>query len=305
MGTMLFDPKPAVVGHRGYGRGTIAVDGRDVVENTVESYLAAVEAGLSWVEVDVQRTADDQLVVRHDPTTPDGEFLVDHTAERLRAEGIVSFHDVLAALPPEVSVNVDVKTVIEDAVDDPARRTGALLAPVLAAEARRRRLFVSSFDPGLLVHLREHVPGLPVGLIAWINFPLRHAVSAAANLGFQAVCAHTGSFGLNRIENRPVHRPLEYSLDIAHRAGLEVLAWCPAPEAAPEMAAAGVDAVCVNDIPGTLAALDGGPVRAAGAAPGSQPGSAAEPGVAAQDRAAGTAGTAGADGQPAGTSPVE
>jgi glycerophosphoryl diester phosphodiesterase len=253
---MIFNPKPTIVGHRGFGRGSVEVAGRTYVENTVESHLAAVEAGLTWVEIDVQRSADDQLVVRHDPTTPDGEFLVDHPAELLRAKGVSAFTDLLAALPPAVNVNIDVKTIIEDAVDDPARRTGALLAPVLAAEARRRTIFVSSFDPGLLVYLRDTVPEVALGLIAWIDFPLRHAVSAAANLGLQGVCLHTGSFGLNRIENRPVHRPAAYSMEIAHRAGLEVLAWCPQPDKVAEYIEAGVDAVCVNDVPGTLAALN-------------------------------------------------
>lgn len=255
MVTMLFDPKPAIVGHRGFGRGTVPVNGGGTVaENTVESFLAAAEAGLSWVEVDVQRTADDQLVVRHDPAL-DGEFVIEHSAAQLREKGIVSFAEVLAALPPSVNVNVDVKTVIEDAVDDPSRRTAALLEPVLAAEARRRRVLVSSFDPGLLVRLRERVPEIGYGLLGWIDFPLRHAVAAAANLGLQAVCLHTGSFGRNRVENRPVHRPAEFAMEIAHRAGLEVLVWCPVPEDASTYVAAGVDALCVNDIPGTLAAL--------------------------------------------------
>lgn len=254
----LFDPTPAVIGHRGFGRGTVEYGERSVTENTVESYQAAVEAGARWVEVDAQRTADDDLVVRHDPTTAGGEFLIEHTAARLREQGIPSLREVLAMLPTTVGVNIDVKTVLEDAVDTPDRRTGALLAEVLAAEAGRRPLFVSSFDPALLLYLKNRLPDLPVGLLGWVNFPLRHAVAAAANLGFQAVGLHTGSFTLNRIEGGPVHRPLEYSVDIAHRAGLAVIAWCPKPEDVPRFAAAGVDGLVVNDIPGTLTVLDEG-----------------------------------------------
>lgn len=255
----VFDPKPTVIGHRGFGRGSVEAGERTVVENTVESYAAAVGAGLRWVEVDAQRTADDVLVVRHDPTTPDGAFLIDQPAARLHDQGIPALADVLDALPATVGVNVDVKTVIEDAVDAPARRTGALLAPVLAAEARRRPLFVSSFDPSLLAYLKEHLPGVPLGLIGWVNFPLRHAVAAAANLGFQAVCLHTGSFGVNRIEGGPVHRSPGFSVETAHRAGLEVVTWCPKPEDAAGYVAAGVDALVVNDVPGTLTVLAGGP----------------------------------------------
>lgn len=253
----VFDPKPAVVGHRGMGRGT--VDG--YVENTMESYLAAVEHGLSWVEVDVLRTADDELVVRHDPTTADAAFVVDQTADGVVAKGLLRFGDVLDSLPESIGVNVDVKTVLEDATTVPDRRTGALVADVLRREAKRRPLFVSSFDPGLLVYLRERVPTVPLGLIAWTCFPVRHAVPAAVHLGMQAVCVHTDSFGPNRIESRPVHRPLAYTLQVAHEAGLEVLAWCPDGAAAVGFAEAGVDAMCVNEVPSVLDALG---ARAAG-----------------------------------------
>lgn len=247
----VFEPKPVVVGHRGMGRGT--VDG--YTENTLPSYLAAIEHGLSWVEVDVLRTADDELVVRHDPTTPDARFVVDQTADDVVAKGLLRFRDVLEALPTTVGINVDVKTVLEDAVAVADRDTGALVAGVLAQEMRRRPLFVSAFDPALLLYLRERVPAVPLGLIAWVCFPLRHAVPAAVHLGMQAVCLHVDSFGPNRVEPRPVHRPLPYTLRIAHEAGLEVLTWCPDGETAIRFADAGVDAMCVNDVPRVLDAL--------------------------------------------------
>jgi len=51
---MLFDGAPTVVGHRGYGAGMVGGH----AENTLGSFLAAVEAGADWVEVDVRRTFD-------------------------------------------------------------------------------------------------------------------------------------------------------------------------------------------------------------------------------------------------------
>lgn len=247
----IFSPKPVVIGHRGLGNGTI--DGQR--ENTIDSYLTAVARGAPWVEVDVHRSADGQLVVHHNPTTPDGAFIVDQTAAELQSKGVARFADVLDAIPPRVGLNVDVKTELEDATCPPRRRTGALLRPVLAAEQDRRPMLVSSFDPAVLLALREELPGLPLGLITWVHFPLRHAVPAAAHLRMQAVCLHTGSFGPNPIEQAPVHRPLDYCVRVAHEAGLEVLAWCPDAAAGPEFATAGVDALCVNDVSGTLAAL--------------------------------------------------
>ncbi len=48
---MIFETKPTVVGHRGFGAGTPG----GYQENTLASYLAAVENGLTWIELNVQR----------------------------------------------------------------------------------------------------------------------------------------------------------------------------------------------------------------------------------------------------------
>ena len=249
---MIFEHTPTLIGHRGYGSGDPLPPGAEVpvAENTLPSLLAAVEGGLSWVEIDVTRTADDDLVLRHDPTVPDGDYLVDLPAA---ATGLPRLTEIFAALPADVAVDVDVKTVLEDAVDDPSRRTGALLAPVLRREARRRRLLVTSFDPALLVFLREELPDVPLGLLTWLRFPLWQAVPAAAGLGLDVVAVHTGSCGLDHPDTRL--RPLEHCVDAAHKAGLEALVWCPSAQAAPRYAAAGFDAMVINDVPGVRAAL--------------------------------------------------
>jgi glycerophosphoryl diester phosphodiesterase len=253
---VIFETKPAVVGHRGFGAG----ESRGYRENTMDSYLAAVAHGLSWIELDVQRSRDDQLVIRHDPVTPDGDFLVTRTAGQLASYGILRFEEVMAALPAGVAVNIDAKTIIEDAVDPPHRRTAALLAEALREHAGRRRLFVSSFDPGLLMTLqdrRDEIGRVPLGLITWLNFPSRHGIAAAASMGLDAICLHTGTFGLRLEQPRPADHSAERVIDVAHQAGLEVLAWVPKPAEAVRLAQAGADAFCVDDVPGVLAALAG------------------------------------------------
>ncbi len=235
---MIFEDKPAIIGHRGSGSDPVA-------ENTVASLLKALDDGASWLEIDVQRTLDDQLVLRHNPTTDDGDFLRELTAAET---GLPALAEIFEAVPVEAGINLDVKTVLEDAVDAPERRTGPLLLPLLAREARRRPLLVTSFDPALLVHLRDHLPQVPVGLLTWMTFPAAHAVSAAAGLGFQAVALHVGS-----LDGRP--RSAEHTVRVAHEAGLEVAVWCPVPQEAPGFAAAGVNGLIVNDVRGSVAAL--------------------------------------------------
>jgi glycerophosphoryl diester phosphodiesterase len=55
-----------------------------------------------------------------------------------------------------------------------------------------------------------------------------------------------------------VHRPARDSIATAHDAGLEVLAWCPDPDVARELAAAGVDALVLNDVPTAVLAVRAG-----------------------------------------------
>lgn len=251
---MIFDKKPSIVGHRGFGSGHRG----GYQENTVGSFLAAVACGLSWVELDVHRSRDGELMVRHDPVSPVGDAIVTRTAAELAGAGVASLADVLAALPADVAVNIDVKTIIDDAVDPPAQRTYALLAEVLQRERGTRRFLVSSFDPSAVTYLadrRELTGAVALGLITGIDFPAQHAVPAAANLGLDAVCLHTGTLNLHRDPMGPADLTADRIMQTAHDAGLEVLTWSPSPAEAVRLVQAGADAVCVNDIPGVQAAL--------------------------------------------------
>ena len=250
-----------LLGHRGSGKGVVGGHR----ENTLASLLAAVDQGLDWVELDVRRGAD-ALVVVHDPWLADGARVVEQGGAELATAGVDLLADVLAALPSHVGVDLDVKTALEDAITDRAETTGALLAPTVEAERHRRPLVVTSFDPAALLVLRERAPEVPVGLLTWVTFPIEHAVAAARHLGVDLVGVHVGSLLGRRPD--PVRSQQEgvRAVEVAHRAGLEVLAWCPLPEVAVPLAEAGVDALVVDDIPGVQAALSTRRATAAGVA---------------------------------------
>jgi glycerophosphoryl diester phosphodiesterase len=253
---MIFSGRPSVVGHRGLGAGAPAGHR----ENSVSSFLAAAQAGVHWVELDVRRSSDDALVLWHDPVTPGGHRIVARTAAELAAEGIVPLDDVLAALPADIGVDIDVKTTIEDAVDAAGRRTHALVAGALRRHAGTRQFLVSSFDasvPGYLARPGHRTGDFALGLITEANFAAGHAVSAAANLGLDAVCLNTETLNVGREPATPAGHSAEQILEIAHRAGLEVMVWSPDPPQAAALARAGADALCVNDIPGVQAVLAG------------------------------------------------
>ena len=236
--------EPVIIGHRGCGRGI--VDGCS--ENTLESFLMAIELGVEWLEVDVRRTADDILVVAHDPAEPDGVFYTDITGEEAGDRGTLRLEELLDALPADVGVDFDLKTSMEDATRQRCATTAAQLAPVAERESHRRPLLVTSFDPGALDITRELAPGVARGLLTWLEFPIDQAVAAAAHLDVQVLASHCGSLRPDSIEAEPSRRPLEYVVDIVHQSGREFLAWCPGPEFAEELVDAGADALCVNNV---------------------------------------------------------
>lgn len=244
----VFGARPDIVGHRGLGRGV--VEGH--LENTVASLEAAVAAGVDWVELDVSRTHDDVLVVHHNPATADGRFLIDRPAAELTALGIATLEEVLEALPVDVALDLDLKPVLEDATGRADATTAGLLLPMLRREIDRRRLLLTTFDVTALGWLRDEVPGLPCGLLTWLDFPLRIAVPMAARFGAAVVGLHYRSFAANPVEPGPVHRDLATNVGMAHEAGVEVLAWCPGEQEVGALVAAGVDAVTVNDVPRML-----------------------------------------------------
>jgi len=233
----VFVDVPVLCGHRGSGRG--------VGENTLPSFRAAVAAGLSWVEVDARVTADDVLVASHEPVLPDGRFIAQLPAS---ATGLLRVADLLEDLPPDIGVDVDLKTSLEDAERPRARTTAALVAELVAPHASHRPLLVTSFDPAALLIVREHAPSVPLGLLTWIRFPLRKAIPAAAHLGVQVVAPHVESFGLRQDAPLPGERPIADAVSVAHAAGLQVVAWCPLPIERDVLIEAGVDCLIVDDV---------------------------------------------------------
>jgi glycerophosphoryl diester phosphodiesterase len=238
-----FADAPVLCGHRGMGKGD--VDGH--TENTLESFLAAVDCGLDWVEVDVRTTQDEVLVTAHYPTLPDGRFFTE--VAYADSGALLRVEDLLDALPEHVGVDLDIKSSAEDALRERNATTAASVGRLAANEVRRRRVLMTSFDAAAVLIAREHAPDVPAGLLTWVRFPLRKAIPAARHLGLQVVAAHVGSFSVNDTDTAPVHREAAWSVDVAHRAGLEVVAWCPNPDEMPLMLEAGVDCLVVNDVP--------------------------------------------------------
>ena len=246
----VFGADPAVIGHRGLGCGVV----RGHRENTLGSFTAAAALGATWVEADVRRTADDVLVVGHDEVYPDGTRVADVSAAEADRRGTLRLRTLVEQLPLEVGLDVDLKPAIDDSLRPPSRTTAALLAPVVAAEARRRPLLVTSFDPAALHRLRCQEPSLPLGWLTWYRFPLDVAVAACAHMDVDVLVLHVGSLA-DRGSEAVDPATVAAALPFVHGAGRQLAMWCPAPASAGVLLEAGADAVVVDEVPGVLELL--------------------------------------------------
>jgi glycerophosphoryl diester phosphodiesterase len=253
-GTAVFGNGLAVIGHRGLGCGVVSGHR----ENTLESFSAAVALGMRWVEADVRRTRDGVLVVAHDPALADGTSLAVLTAEDVDRCGLLRLRTLLDALPPDVGVNVDVKSSIDDSVQPPGRTTAGLLAPVVAAELRRRPLVVSSFDPAALGLLRAEAPDVPLAWLTWHRFPVETAVAGCAHMDVDVLALHVGSLRRDPGSGMVDRAHAAHVVALVHGCGRQLLVWCPEARQARMLAEAGADAVVVDEVPRALGALDAG-----------------------------------------------
>ncbi len=246
-------PQRALVcGHRG---NTV-----DRPEQTVPAYRRAVDLGATFVELDVQLTGDNRLVVLHDLTlerTTNGHGLA-RTARldelRLldagawfspewRGTRIPLIEEVL-----EFADTAGVSLCIELKGPDTGRTAaaGRSLGAVLASAGRLEQHYVSSFDLEALALVREEFPSLR--LLPWmredIPADLPSHLADARRLGALGLF-HTASL-LTREQIRELHD-----------AGLVMWVWSDIDQASLEHAAGlGADVISVGDVAACLEVLD-------------------------------------------------
>lgn len=249
----VFQQRPTVIGHRGAGR----VDVSGLPENSLESCLAAHEQGADWVEIDARLTVDGELVLHHDPVLPDGRAVDETTFDDCRALGLTGFDELLAGLPAGLGVDLEVKVSLGDATA-PAPATTAGRVAARAAELRTQRpLVVTSFSAAALLQAREVAGDVPVGLLSMPFTPLRELVPSALALGAEVLAPHvvtTGLADLPGVGSESGQRVRE-ALAVARDRGCQTLVWGVRPTQVPDLVDLGVEAVCVDEIPATLAAV--------------------------------------------------
>jgi len=247
-------PHPLVIAHRG--------DSAHRPENTLASFASALEVGASVVELDVQLTADDHVVVLHDPTvdrTTDGRGDVGRMKlAEVRAlsagypekfggawsgERVPTLAEALTLVRERARIMIEIKKEsVSDDID------GGIEARTIA-EVRRLGLAdqvaLISFEHRALLRCRELAPEIARGHLFGRTAP-GDMLPATKDAGCGIVMPHKSQLS-------------DAIADQVHGAGLKLATWVvDEPEELKRLASFGLFGVGSN-CPGVLMqALDDG-----------------------------------------------
>lgn len=237
-----------VLAHRGANRRA--------PENTLAAFRAALELGADGVELDVHRTRDGVLVVRHDGDTPFGDLAAltrSEVAQRL--PDVPTLADALDVGAGRV-VNVEIKNLPHQPGFDPDETVADLVVELLAArrvarsgEAELERVLVSSFHLPTIDRVRVLDPRIDTAWLSYGGDP-HDAIRVTADHGHTAVHPAASMLGDDA----------DALVDAAHALGLRVNVWTVNDaEEIVRLARAGIDAV-ITDVPDVaLTALERAP----------------------------------------------
>jgi glycerophosphoryl diester phosphodiesterase len=177
-------------------------------ENTLRSFVAARDAGLDLIELDLHLSKDGALVVMHDAEvdrTTDGTGpIADKTLAELRAldagrgERVPVFEEVLDA----------VHTPLQAEIKDVA--AARALASVMRERDLIGRVEVSSFHDEAIAEIARLVPGVRTALIA--SRYGKDVVERAVAAGAATVCLNIRRLTLEVVEH-------------ARASGLRIIGW--------------------------------------------------------------------------------
>jgi glycerophosphoryl diester phosphodiesterase len=173
LATVGVSPTVTITAHRGAAH--------DAPENTLTAIRAAITAGADAAEIDVQLTADGQVVVFHDEDlmrlANDPRRLSDLTLEEVRAfdvgswfgpafqgERIPTLDEALDEAGDRLGLNIELK--LTRTQTDPAPLVRAVLAALDRKQAHSRCV-ISTLSYPALAEVRRQAPGVRVGFIVF------------------------------------------------------------------------------------------------------------------------------------------
>ncbi len=167
----MFDslPSPVVIAHRGASAYA--------PENTLSAFNLAVSQGAPVIELDVQLSADGEVVVFHDCSvsrTTDGSGRIRQlTLKKLKSlhaattfgssypdAKIPTLNEIFNHLNPDTFLNIELKNL-----NSPLDSLPSKVAKIVKSFHGNNRVLISSFNPLALRRMEQHLPDVPRGLL--------------------------------------------------------------------------------------------------------------------------------------------
>ncbi|EPR79564.1 Glycerophosphoryl diester phosphodiesterase [Spraguea lophii 42_110] len=185
---------PIIIGHRGSGADNYNKKNNifaDITENTIDSFNNAHKLNVDWIEFDVQLTKDKILVIYHDFNfngIPVNELNFFEIKEKMK--NICTLEDVFKKVPADIGFNIEIKYDSKHKTN--ISPTEFLSYIIEICQSYNRKIFFTSFDPDILVLLRNS--GYPLFLLFEslnykdiIQINLQSAYNFVKNMGFHGL----------------------------------------------------------------------------------------------------------------------
>jgi glycerophosphoryl diester phosphodiesterase len=195
-------------------------------ENTIAAFKYAIGVGVDAIEMDVQVSRDDVVVVSHDPVLKTGELIRTLKASET---GLPTLDEVFALKTlGEFLFNVEAKVS-----EHTPRDFAELVLDRIGEHAVKSRLIFQSFDFGILHRMQRLAPGITQAAL-WEG-EARSFVDIATDAGTSIVA--------------PEYQLVtEAEVRAAHEAGLQVIPWTAnTPNDWKTLIEAGVDGIITDD----------------------------------------------------------
>jgi glycerophosphoryl diester phosphodiesterase len=215
---------------------------RSAPENTLEAFTRALEVGADGVELDVHRSADDELVVHHDADIPGVGVAAAVPLATIRAArpDVPTLGEALDACAGAL-VNIEIKNLPGDADFDATDRAADLVADLLARRDGADEVIVSSFNLATVDRVHAVAPGVATGFLTM------HGLDPLAALD---VCVARGHSALHPFIGMLAGNLAAAVTARAKELGVQVNTWTVNDdEEIRRLAGVGVDGI-VTDVPG-------------------------------------------------------
>ena len=211
-----------ILAHRGASRAER--------ENTIAAFVRAGVMGAHGVELDVRRTADDQLVVHHDAHLDDGRVIRATSSSDLPAH-VPNLEQALDACEG-MWVNIEIKNDATEPDFDSLEWVADQTMQLLARRGDPERWLISSFRIETIDRCRAIAPHIRTAWLT-VNGP-PDVIELVRQRGHAALHPNV----------RYVTRDL---VEQCHRVGLAVNTWtCDDPARMRDLILWGVDGICTN-----------------------------------------------------------